>query len=292
MAHNELPEDIKTVIMMDLRTPDPNKETREAVMAHVERKRRRPITAMEIGNHENDYNENAGDWWGGDVNEDNYGDNEEHYHQEVNYSGYGSKGYGLKGEGTTTWRRGRANVSEKEEDVERLAALTKAVARAKEAKAKEVRKGSSKELVTGVESGVTRRADAATRTPTWSASAPTNHSKETAKETYNLQNDDEEVWRTVGGPLSSLDKAPRFVHVCSLHANYRKNFTQAAEPVRLLERDSGRRPGRGEREVAGLNVCSLHANYHKNFTQAAEPVRLLERDSGRRPGRGEREVAG
>ena len=56
---------------------------------------------------------------------------------------------------------------EEEEEVERLAALTKAVARAKEAKAKEVRKESSKELVTGVESGVTRRAGAATRTPTW-----------------------------------------------------------------------------------------------------------------------------
>ena len=35
-------------------------------------------------------------------------------------------------------------MSEKEEEVERLAALTKAVARGKEAKAKEVRKWSSK----------------------------------------------------------------------------------------------------------------------------------------------------
>ena len=32
--------------------------------------------------------------------------------------------------------------------------------------------------------------------------------RETAKETYNLQNEDEEGWRTAGGPLSSLDKAP------------------------------------------------------------------------------------
>ena len=110
MANNKLTEDIKTVVMMELRTPDLKenlefnlkdvgyKETREAVMAYVERKRRDPITAMEIGNHENDYYENAGDWWSGDVNEDNYGDNEENYDQEVNYSGSGSKGYGLKGE--------------------------------------------------------------------------------------------------------------------------------------------------------------------------------------------------
>ena len=46
--------------------------------------------------------------------------------------------------------------SEKEEEVERLAASAKAVARAKEAKAKEVRKERSKEPVTGVESEVTR----------------------------------------------------------------------------------------------------------------------------------------
>ena len=61
MANNKLPEDIKTVIMMELCTPDPKenlefnlkdvgyKETREAVMDYVERKRRDPITAMEIG---------------------------------------------------------------------------------------------------------------------------------------------------------------------------------------------------------------------------------------------------
>ena len=103
MANNKLPEDIKTVIIMELRTPDLKEnldfnlkdvgfqETREAVMAYVERKRRDPIAAMEIGNHENDCYENAGDWWGGDVNEDNNGDNEENFHQEVNYRGYGSQ---------------------------------------------------------------------------------------------------------------------------------------------------------------------------------------------------------
>ena len=87
--------------MMELRTLDLKKhlefnfkdvgykEKREAVID--------PITAMEIGNHENDYYENAGDWWGGDVNDDNYGNNEENYQHKVNYSGYGSKENGLKG---------------------------------------------------------------------------------------------------------------------------------------------------------------------------------------------------
>ena len=107
------------MIMRELCTPDlkenlefnlkdvGHKETREAVMAYVERKRRDPITATEIGNHENDYYENAGDRWGGDVNEDNYGDNEKNYHQEVNYSGYGSKVYGLEGEGYNYVAKGK-----------------------------------------------------------------------------------------------------------------------------------------------------------------------------------------
>ena len=150
MANSKLPEDIKTVIMIELYTPDLKEnlefnlkdvgfqETRQAVMGYVERKRRDPITAMEIGNHENDYYENAGDWWGGDVNEDNYGDNEENCHQEVNCSGFGSKGYGLQGQGVQLLGgRGRAKVSEKEEEeVERLAALAKGGGKGKGGKGK------------------------------------------------------------------------------------------------------------------------------------------------------------
>ena len=231
MANNKLPEDMKTVIMMELRTPDLKDhlefnlkdvgytETREAVMAYVERKWRDPITTMENGNHENDYNENAGDWWGGDENKDNYGDNEEHYHHEVTYSGYGSKGFvRTQGQGnTSTWRRGETKVSEKEEEeeVERLAASTKAGARAKEAKANEVRKGHTASRCSDKD---------AYMECVRGGSGPANHSQETAKETYNLQNKDEEGWRTVGGSLSSLDKA-RCFNVCSLHAKYRKNFT-------------------------------------------------------------------
>ena len=83
MSKSALQEDLKTVIVMELCTPDLKehlefntkemgyKETREAIMAYVERKRKDPSTAMEIGNHEHDC-EIAGDWWGGahkDTNE-------------------------------------------------------------------------------------------------------------------------------------------------------------------------------------------------------------------------------
>ena len=123
MANSKLPEDIKTVIMIEPCTPDLKenlefhlkdvgyKETREAVMAHVERKRRDPITAMEIGNHENDYYKNAGDWWGGDVNEDNYGDNEENCHQPLWFQGVRTQGQGVQllgeGEGQKCRKRRR-----------------------------------------------------------------------------------------------------------------------------------------------------------------------------------------
>ena len=91
MANNTLAEDMNPVIMMELRTPDLTehleftlkdagyREKREAVMAYVEKKRRDPIKAKQIGNHKNDYNENVSHCGGGDVNEDNNGDNKEHY---------------------------------------------------------------------------------------------------------------------------------------------------------------------------------------------------------------------
>ena len=111
MADSKLPEDIKTVIMIELCTPELKehlefnskdvgyKETREAVMAYVERKRRDPYTAMEIGNQEtyNHQHEYCDDW-----------SFAEHYdadaqEQEVNYWGFkgwkGNGGAGPKGKG-------------------------------------------------------------------------------------------------------------------------------------------------------------------------------------------------
>ena len=112
MSKNELPEDIKTVIMIELCTPDLKehlefnlkdveyKEAREAVMAYVERKRRDPLTAMEIGSHENEFHDDSSDWWGC-TDSLNCNANHGECEYEVNYYGYKGKGpsFPTKGKG-------------------------------------------------------------------------------------------------------------------------------------------------------------------------------------------------
>ena len=111
MSNEALPADVKTVIMTELCTPELKeflefnskdfgyKETREAIMAYVERKRKDPLTAMEVGNHE------CGDtiWWGEADNHDCQYHGPEDYYNELNYSGYSMKGkgknWGQKGKG-------------------------------------------------------------------------------------------------------------------------------------------------------------------------------------------------
>ena len=100
MSSAAIPEDIKTVILTELCTPELKeylefnskdygyKETREAIMAYVERKRKDPLTAMEVGNHEGD-----NIWWGEMDNDYMCHDADDCYH-ELNYNGYGSKGKG------------------------------------------------------------------------------------------------------------------------------------------------------------------------------------------------------
>ena len=100
MSKEALQEDIKTVIMTELCTPELKeylefnnkdfdyKDTREAIMAYVERKRRDPLTAMEVGNHEGDPM-----WWSEEEVDYQYQDLDEHHH-ELNYYGYGGKGKG------------------------------------------------------------------------------------------------------------------------------------------------------------------------------------------------------
>ena len=100
MSKEAIQEDIKTVIMTELCTPELKeylefnnkdydyKDTREAIMAYVERKRRDPLTAMEVGNHECDHL-----WWSEGENDYQYQDTDE-YHNELNYNGYGGKGKG------------------------------------------------------------------------------------------------------------------------------------------------------------------------------------------------------
>ena len=101
MSKEKLPEDIKTVIMTELCTPELKehlefnnkdisyKDTREAIMAYVERKRKDPLTAMEVGNHE----EETG-WWEEGEYDYQYQFDGEQYHNEVNYSGFAGKGKG------------------------------------------------------------------------------------------------------------------------------------------------------------------------------------------------------
>ena len=113
MSSAAIPEDIKTVILTELCTPELKeylefnskdygyKETREAIMSYVERKRKDPLTAMEVGNHENDKCDIN---WGCDGEADyQYYDHPEDCYYEVSYSGYGAKGkgksWGPKGKG-------------------------------------------------------------------------------------------------------------------------------------------------------------------------------------------------
>ena len=79
-ATKGLGDDIKTVILMELCTPDLKehlefsakeldyKGTRAAIMAYVERKRRDPVTAMEVGSHEDSNNESG--WYTDAVSEE------------------------------------------------------------------------------------------------------------------------------------------------------------------------------------------------------------------------------
>ena len=189
-----------------------------------------PITAMEIGNHENDCYENAGDWWGGNVNEDNHGDNEENYQHKVNYSGYGSKQNGLKGKGCNCFAKEKGKSMGKAGGGGKTGGLNKGGGKGKGGKGKGGQQGGFQ--------GTCHWCGKWGHTASWCSdkdsymecvrggNGPANHSQETAKETYNLQNEEQEGWRTVGGTLSSLDKVFRFVNVCSLHANYRKNFSE------------------------------------------------------------------
>ena len=112
MSKEAIQEDIKTVIMTELCTPELKeylefnnkdfdyKETREAIMAYVERKRKDPLTSMEVGNYECE-----NEWWNDSDNEYQFKDPEEH-HNELNYYGYGGKGKGKswtpKGKGKST----------------------------------------------------------------------------------------------------------------------------------------------------------------------------------------------
>ena len=97
MSNCTLQEDLKTVILMELCTPDLKehlefstkelgyKETREAIMAYVERKRKDTSIAMDIGKVCTDYRNDYTDQWGSESYDQNDGNGDL---TEINYYGY------------------------------------------------------------------------------------------------------------------------------------------------------------------------------------------------------------
>merc|ERR1712082_48463 len=115
MSPDKLPDDIKTVIMIELCTPELKehlefnskdvtyKETREAVLAYVERKRGDITIPMEVGSQETYEHAYLDEWW--------FDESEGNLEAEVNYYGKGGgkgKGpsFGPKGKGKSSWKGG------------------------------------------------------------------------------------------------------------------------------------------------------------------------------------------
>ena len=262
MSNTKLPEDIKTVIMIELSTPDLKehlefnlkdmgyKETREAVMTYVERKRKDPITAMEIGNHEHDYYEDTNNWWGGE-NEEVYENDEIYQEHEVNYSGYGNKGYGFKGSGKVGgYGKGNGKVGGYGKGGGKVGGYGKVGGKiggygkgGGKDKGGGKGKGGKKGEFQGTCHWCGKWGHTASRCPDkdtymeWVRSGKGGNTTETHQEAYNLQNHSDDGWKMVGGPLSSLDKAPRFVDVCSLRTNYKRDFPKLQNRFSSLQSD-------------------------------------------------------
>ena len=247
MSNTKLPEDIKTVIMIELSTPDLKehlefnlkdmgyKETREAVMAYVERKRKDPLTAMEVGSHERDYYDECDNWWGGE-HEENHENYEMTGDHEVNYY---AKGYGLKGSGKVGgYGKGGGKIGGYGKGGDKGGGFGKGGG-----KGAGYGKGGGKDKGGGKGKGGGKKGEfpgnchwcgkwghTANRCSDkdaymdWVRSGRGGSNAETSQEAYNLQSDRDEGWKMEGGSLSSLDKAPRFVDVCSLRINYQRDF--------------------------------------------------------------------
>ena len=252
MAKGGLPEDIKTVIMIELCTPDLKehlefnlkdvdyKDTREAVMAYVERKRRDPLTAMEVGNHEHD------SWWGGTGGCDYY-ENEELYEHEVNYNGYSWKGkgpsFGTKGKGKDAYKGGGKDYGKgggKDFGKNKGKDFTKG-------KGKDFGKG--KNEFQGHCHWCGKWGHSASRCSDkdmymdWVRSGKgsgNNYQQNNGKGTNNVESQyvQQDEWKTPVEALSSLNSGARQVDVCNLNANYNKNFPKLHNRFAVLEDES------------------------------------------------------
>ena len=252
MAKGGLPEDIKTVIMIELCTPDLKehlefnlkdvdyKDTREAVMAYVERKRRDPLTAMEVGNYEHD------SWWGGSGGNDYY-ENEELYEHEVNYNGYSWKGkgpsFGTKGKGKDSYKGGGKDyIKGGGKDFGK-------------SKGKDFGKGKGKDVGKGKNEfqghchwcgkwghSASRCSDKDAYMD-WVRSGKGsggNHQQNSGKGAYNVEShcEHQDDWKTPVEALNSLNSGMRQVDVCNLNANYNKNFPKLHNRFAVLGDES------------------------------------------------------
>ena len=189
------------------------KETREAVMAYVERKRKDPLTAMEVGNHENE-----NEWWTDCAHDYQYQDPEQ-YHNELNYSDYGGKGKGIswtmKGKG-----KGQSKGSGKSGVYQKGGGKDKGKGKGKKG-------GFQGECHWCGKWGHT-----ASRCPDkdeymeW-----VRGSKGHGKNQGNYQReanivhttqDDDEPWKTVGNQVGTLETENRFVDICNMDAHFPK----------------------------------------------------------------------
>ena len=254
MAKGGLPEDIKTVIMIELCTPELKehlefnlkdvdyKDTREAVMAYVERKRRDPLTAMEVGSHENHYD----GWWGGTGGRDYYED-EEVYEHEVNYSGYGVKGkgpsFGTKGKGKDFYKGGGKDYNKGGgKDFGKNKGTDSAKGKGKDF-------GKGKNEFQGHCHWCGKWGHSASRCSDkdaymdWVRSGKGfggNYQANNGKGAYNVESqcEHQDDWKTPVEALNSLNSGKRQVDVCNLNANYHKNFPKLHNRFAVLSDDS------------------------------------------------------
>ena len=221
MSKEALAEDIKTVIMIELCTPELKehlefnikdvsyKETREAIMAYVERKRRDPITAMEVGNHE--YEDHI-DWWGTSANEYTHQDEE-----ELNYNGYSWKGKGPYS--GPSWK-GKGKGPSK--GTPKGTPYSKGFGKDKGGKGKGKKGGFQGDCHWCGKWGHT-----ASRCPEkdgymeWIRSGK-GFGKDQQQETNQLQQDHPEPWQVKGNPVAALDTPGRFVDICNVVKHFPK----------------------------------------------------------------------
>ena len=90
----------------------------------------------------------------------------------------------------------------------------------------------------------------------WVRSGKGSNLAEAPQEVHNVQVDSNHGWKTVGGPLASLDPGPRFVDVCSLRTNYEKDYPSLKNKFSALQSEDRDTEDEVENTVARKMVTS------------------------------------